>query len=271
MAKVPSHAGRITFRWRYLMRQIQAFSPEALKRDGLNLKYLPISRWSKSGKWLLVSGGIAAMICWNERLVLATGSGVAVMFLVYLLHHWKLDIPWANIRKVLQRWNHPIVLSVAAGGVATLLTYVVGSVWVDSESHWIASAAILQGMGTLAVLILLIWQGMTRQADRDRRWFNRAVCDLTHADSLRRLIAVRQLSSFVHDFQDNPTRHQEIADYFYLMLQREQEEIVRNAIMDGLELLERIKSFKSFPHPPVDLVRTKRRVAKIQSSITPID
>lgn len=243
MAKVSSPAGRITFRWRYLMRLLQGVSLADLQLSGL--KHLPVRGWVRPGKWLLFGGGLAAMLYWNERLVLATGSGVAVMLLVYLLHRWKLEIPWSDIRKFLQAWNHPVVLSIAAGGAATLISYMVASVWVESDSHWIAAAAILQGMGTLALLILLIWQGITQQAERDRRWFNRALADLTHSDPLRRLIAVRHLSSRIPDWHDNPTQQQELADYFHLMLHQEQEAIVRDAILDGMQLLERVKSLHS--------------------------
>jgi hypothetical protein len=218
------------------MRLIQGVSLADWKFDGSK-----IQGWGKPGRWLLVGGGLAAMLYWNEQLTLATSTGVAVMLLVYLLHRWKLEIPWSDIRKVLQPWNHPVVLSVAAGSAATLISYMAASVWLESDSHWVAAAAILQGTGTLALLILLIWQSVTRQTERDRRWLQRALDDLSDADPLRRLVAVRYLSSRIPDWQDNQTQQQELADYFCLMLRQEQEERVRDAILDGLERLERVK------------------------------
>jgi len=58
-------------------------------------------------------------------------------------------------------------VAAVSGGIATLSTYMAASIWIDSDSPWIAAGAILQGLGTLATLILLVWQIISWQASRE--------------------------------------------------------------------------------------------------------
>lgn len=226
-----------------------------------------VRRWSGPGGWLLVIVGAAALVYWNGRLVLATGVGVGVMLLIYLMHDWKLSLPWAEIRKLLEGWNQPIALAVAGGGVATLTTYLAASIWVESDSAWIAGGALLQGAGTLAVLVLLLGNRLQRQATRDRIGYNQLLADLTHDDPLKRLIAVRRLTSTVPDRQDNSAQRREIADYFRLMLSREQEPIVREAVLDGLQLLDRVKALKPATQPAMSPLPMQRSSTKVRKRV----
>jgi len=255
-----NHVAKASFQWRYFSSLIQALPLLEFKVEAL--KQFSIRRWSGMGGWVLVTAGAAGLLYWNGRLVLATGAGVAVMMLIYLLHDWKLELPWAELRKFLDSCNQPFVLAVAGGGVATLTTYLAASIWMESESHWIASGAILQGAGTLAVLVLLIWQNLSRQANRDRVAYNQLLADLTHDDSLKRLIAVRQLAATVPDRNSDPVRRREVADYFRLMLNREAEPLIREAVLDGLHLIERVHTLKQATQPTIDPTAMTRSVAR---------
>lgn len=255
-----------SFQWRYLLSLLQALPLSELVTEARN--QLPtVQRWSGPGGWLLVIAGAAALVYWNGRLVLATGVGVGVMMLIYLMHDWKLSLPWAEIRKWLDGWNQPIALAIAGGGVATLTTYLAASIWVESDSAWIAVGSLLQGAGTLVVLVLLVWNLLQRQASRDRVSYNQLLADLTHDDPLKRLIAVRRLTSTVPDQKDNSAQRQEIADYFRLMLSREQEPIIREAVLDGLQLLDRVKALKPAMQPVMPPLAIKRSAAKVRKRV----
>jgi len=266
---------KASFQWRYFIHLIQDLPLSALAADVL--RQFPRRRWSNPGSWLLVTAGSVALLYWNGRLVLATGMGVAVMLLVYLMHDWQPRLPWAKIRKFLQGWDHPLVLAVGAGGVATFTTYLAASIWVASESHWIASGAILQGAGTLSVLGLLIWQMLTRPAQRQQVQMTQLLADLTHADPLRRLIAVRQLTHTVPQMQQALQPCREIADCFRLMLSQEQEPLVREAVLEGLQALTQVHPLKQTTQPAVDPVMTQRspqakrmksaRASRVRSSL----
>lgn len=220
----------------------------------------------------MVGVGALALLYWNGRLFLATVAGIGVMVLVYLLHDWKPSLNLWPLRKFLEGWNQPFLVAVGAGAIATLTTYLAASVWVDAESHWIASGAILQSMGTLAVLLLLITQMLNRQDRRDRIPYNKLVSDLVHDDPLKRLIAVRQLTDAISVLEDEhrdrrsgiakqPTRH-EIADYFRLMLNREEDPIVRDAVYDGLQTLDIVYHLKQANAPLLQLTPRSPVVVK---------
>lgn len=249
---------KASFQWRYFNSLIQDLPlAELTELTTESLKQLPTRQWLGPGRWTLVTIAAVTLLYWNGRLVLATGVGIGVMMLIYLMQNWKPTLPWADIRKILDNLNHPLILAIAGGGVASLTTYLAASVWVESTNSWIALGALLQGAGTLAVLILLSRQLLQRQSNEDPLSFNQLLSDLTHSDPLKRLIAVRQLTNALPT-SENPARRREIADYFRLMLSREEETLVQEALLDGLQLVSRVQRLKQATQPRVDPVAMRR-------------
>jgi hypothetical protein len=183
---------------------------------------------------------VVAMLLWNWQLLLATGTGVLVMLLVYLMHDWDWQVHLSSLRQFFSGSNRELELSLAigSGGIAAFSTYLAISIWADSNSPWIAAGAILQGFGTLATLILLVWQIINRAANRDEANLNRIVTELTHADPLKRLIAVRQLTRLMEKQRLEPSQRRTVTECFRLMLSQEQEPVVRDAVFGGLQVLE---------------------------------
>lgn len=257
MTKASSHATKNVFRWR-LVSAIQDLPLGKLKTQ--TLRRFSSRHGFASGSWLVVTTGAIALLFWDGRLVFATGTGVAVMLLVYLLPNWKPSVNEMAVRKLLQGWNQPFMVSAGAGAIATLSTYLAAAIWAESDSAWIASGAILQGVGTLMGLGLLVWQ-CDRPDPRAHIQVNQLLFDLAHKDPLKRLLAVRQLTDSVSVVDDKyrleprsrpanrqqitklPARHQ-IGDYFRVMLQREEDPIIRAAVLDGLQTLEIVYQLK---------------------------
>jgi len=261
VAKVSSSIAKDVFRWRFLVSALQDLPFDEIAQQANR----SIGRqWrSGSGVWLLFGAGALGMLYWNGRLFIATGAGIGVMALVYLLHDWQPTVNLRALRKGLEGWNQPFLVATGAGAIATLTTYMAASVWVDAESHWIASGAILQGMGTLSVLLLLINQLLNQQQQQAHIPYHKLVSDLVNEDPLKRLIAVRHLTDAVSVLDDEirdrrlgsskkPARH-EIADYFRLMLQREDEPVVRDAIYDGLQTLDIVYQLKQATEPVLQI------------------
>ena len=211
-------------------------------------------------KWLLEGlrsskGGLAAFTMaavwgwWNSELLFSTGLGIAAMMLVYRgqLGDWQLLRAKAE-----QFWEGPnrrFVLAVGAGGISTLGAYMSLAIWADSESHWIALSLILQNFGTIAIAGLLLRQALSFQASKDEATLDRILADLTDADPVKRLIAVRQMTdlvnnngfnsvTFVNGSLAKPSQRiarSRAAECFRLMLSREPEALVRNALLEGLQ------------------------------------
>lgn len=182
--------------------------------------------------FLLSLAGIVTMILWNWKLVLATVAGVGLMVLVYLVQGWNWQVYWYHWRRFLTGSNRQLGIAVGSGGIGALSTYIAASIWADSENRWLATSTILQGFGTLIIILLLLWHILTIRANRDEYQLEELLQDLTAQEPLKRLIAVRQLTHLVNN--SGLSRH-ELLEYFRLMLSQEQEPVIREAVLHSLQ------------------------------------
>jgi hypothetical protein len=264
VAKVSSHSAKNTFRWHYWASVIQNLRLDELQEQAHRL--LAAQRGMGSTGWLVVTLGGFALLYWNGRLFVATGTGVAVMLLVYVLHGWQPSLDWSQLRQsanqFLRGWNQPFVVSAGAGAIATVAAYLAVTLYTEASSGWVASAAVLQGLGTLAVLVLLVGQRAQRQTNLDRHHADRVLQDLTHRDPLKRLIAVRQLTdriALLDDLQNGSSTTEKqfsrraIADYLQVMVSQEKHSVVRDAILDGLQTVDIVHQLQAATQPLVNL------------------
>jgi hypothetical protein len=205
------------------------------------LKWL-LERLTRSKGWLAVVTLAAVWGWWNSQLLFSTGLGIAAMMLVYRGQSWD----WQLLRsKGEQFWDGPnrrFVLAVGTGGIATLVAYMSLAIWADSSSHWMALSLILQNFGTIAIAGLLLRQALSLGASKDEVALDRILADLTDADPVKRLIAVRQMTDLVNKGGFGPVSsvkssiaRSRAAECFRLMLSREPEALVRNALLEGLQ------------------------------------
>ncbi|MEG4496199.1 hypothetical protein QUB05_26480 [Microcoleus sp. F10-C6] len=205
------------------------------------LKWL-LESLTRSKGWLAVVTLAAVWGWWNSQLLFSTGLGIAAMMLVY--RGQSRDWQWLR-SKGEQFWEGPnrrFVLAVGTGGIATLAAYMSLGIWADSSSHWMALSLILQNLGTIAIPWLLLRQGLSLGAAKDEVALDRILADLTDADPVKRLIAVRQMTDLVNQGGFGPVSSvkssiacSRAAECFRLMLSREPEALVRNALLEGLQ------------------------------------
>lgn len=157
------------------------------------------------------------------------------MVLVYLVQGGNWQVHWYHWRRFLTGSNRQLGIAVGSGGIGALSTYIAASIWADSENRWLATSTILQGFGTLIIILLLLWHILTIRANRDEYQLEELLQDLTAQEPLKRLIAVRQLTHLVNN--SGLSRH-ELLEYFRLMLSQEQEPVIREAVLDGLQTWE---------------------------------
>ena len=184
--------------------------------------------------WLFAGSALMAMLLWHPKLVLATLIGVAVMLAAYFLQQWDSKSFIRQWRRFLSGPNRYVAVAGVTGGMAAFSTYMAVSIWVESQNHWLATGMILQGLGTLATLVLLGWHFLHRQVTQSRDNFHQLLADLGDADPLKRTIAVRLLTSSLRDRQYQPSEERAIIDCFRLMLNRETEPTVKDALLDAL-------------------------------------
>ncbi len=205
------------------------------------LKWL-LESLTRSKGWLAVVTLAGVWGLWNSELLFSTGLGIAAMMLVYRGQSWDWQLLRAKGEQFWEGPNRRFVLAVGTGGIATLCAYMSLAIWADSESHWMALNLILQNLGTIAIAGLLLRQGLSRRAAKDEVALDRILADLTDADPVKRLIAVRQMTDLVNQGGFGPVisvkssiARSRAAECFRLMLSREPEALVRNALLEGLQ------------------------------------
>lgn len=251
-------------RWQQLINQIPDLSPTLQLKTVKRLS----RRYRRSGGSVLVVSVVVAMLICNWRLMVATGSGLFVMTLVYLLQESEWKIPTAELRQLFTGQNRLIATTVTSGALAALSSYLALAIWAESPNPVLATGAILQGLGTMAVLVLLVWQLVGTKDDQQEAHFNELVMSLTNVDPLKRLIAVQQLTRKLKYQTGDKTDRQTIVECFRLMMTTETEPVVREAILDGLHALDSTKHLLTEGAKPLLIQETpKRKPIKIQQPV----
>jgi hypothetical protein len=230
--------------WRQLINQL----PE-IKRG--SPKQRNLKRFSEPGSILGLLTIIVAMLFWNWKLLLAMVLGITVMTLVYSIPKWNWQLSWSQIRRFLTSTNSRLALAVASGGIATVVTYMAATIWVDSPNPWIAAGVIFQGVGTLLTLILLVWQIFSIQGNREEDYLDELLSKLTETDPLKRLIAVRQLTKFIARKQVDAVIKQDVLQCLQLLLSQEEEVGIREAALNSLQTLDESKVLLSSSAKPL--------------------
>ena len=219
------------------------------------------------GGWLCCLA-IVALLWWlNWKLFLATSVGIGLMSLCYL---------WQNPywQKYCQRWqrflvgsNRQLVLAVGSGAVGSFCTYLAASVWADTENQWLVTGEILQGFASLTTLSVLLWSLSQKKDNSAEAKLDRLLADLSHSESLKRLVAIRQLTRLLIGNNLTADSYSQSIEYFRLMLSEPQLPIVKNALLESLELLdtkEVSRLQRSEVRIPIQLQHSRRKIETLQ-------
>lgn len=217
---------------------------------------LAVGSWRLS-PWLGVALASGLLVQVNGPLVASAGVGL----LTYRQLHQLTPQQWEHIRHALDRvgarfesraaTQRPPTLLLSGGVMASL--YMMLTLWQSTQSFWTAVA--LSGQTVLSVWIVgLLLRSRSssaqavppenRQADPIRQ-FEQGLERLHHADALQRLMAVRYLLRQVsgeggHQIYvalGEVSLRSHLTDCLRLMLASEPEPMVREAIKQGLHLL----------------------------------
>lgn len=229
-----------SYGWEQLI--IAIFSPAKVKDwDVLALSSQQVSQIVSKG---LLALSLVSLWWWNWQLLLASSVGMGLMWLTYKMSQKQWRKLWQTGSGLITGYNRKLVFAVTSGSLGGFMTYLITAIWADTENRWLATGSILQGFGTLLTLILVGWQINRTNSDRHVVKFEQLLADLTASDSLKRLIAIRQLTNLVrHKSLDREHRLQ-LIEYFQFMLSQPQETHLQEALLDGLDLLG-ISAFSS--------------------------
>ncbi len=198
---------------------------------------LSLKQRRKLRRWLFSLSTMAAMCWWNWKIFLATAIGISLMLLVYSAQQGNWQQYWRKLRYSLTGSNLKLAIAVFSGGIGGFGTYLAASIWTDSENRWLATGSMLQGFASLLTLLLLAgnwWQG-TERASQGK--FERLLSDLSDREALKKLIAIRQLTSWVINDRLNRERRWQLIEYYRLMLSQPQIPTIQNALWEALTQL----------------------------------
>jgi hypothetical protein len=217
----------------------------------------------KMSRWTLCL--LVFVLLWwlNWKLFLATTVGISLMSVCYLFQnsHWQRYCQkWQN---VLVGSNRQLLLAVGSGAIGAFCTYLAAVVWADAENQWLATGAILQGFASLTTLALLLWSLGGKKANRVEAKLEQLLIDLSHNDPLKRLIAIRQLTRLVIHNRLSSEHYWQSIEYYRLMLSQPQVPIVKNALLESLNILGAETELKPKQPPikiPMHLHKTRQPI-----------
>ncbi|MCY7284919.1 MAG: hypothetical protein LH679_16150 [Cyanobacteria bacterium CAN_BIN43] len=217
-----------------------------------------------------VAIGVALLI-WNWQLVLALAIGAVVLVSIYLAQQGQWKFPQVDWRWLWTGANRPLTLAIASGGLAAFSAYVTTGIWFESKQSWLALGIILQGFGTLAVLLLLTWQTLNRQFETvghlGEQRLDHLLDRLSDVDPLKRLIAVRQITQWLQTeaLLETPPALTSmspayVAECFRLMLNRETEPSVCSALLEGLQSLGQGRQLNAATRQAVSVAAMRQKI-----------
>jgi hypothetical protein len=211
----------------------------------------------------LCNFAIATLLWWmNWKLFLATSVGISLMSFGYLRQNPYWQHYCRRWQKFLVGSNRQLILAVGSGAAGSFCTYLAASVWADAENQWLATGVILQGFASLTTLSVLLWSLFKKKDNSTEVKLEKLLTDLSHNESLKRLVAIRQLTRLLIGNSLPSDYYSQSIEYFRLMLSEPQLPIIKNALLESLELLDTLDTKKVTKIQPQKL----RIPIKLQSS-----
>jgi hypothetical protein len=208
---------------------------------------------------------VFALLWWmNWKLFLATSMGIGAMSACYLAQnsHWQSYCrQWRNF---FVGSNRQLSLAVGTGASAAFCTYLAASIWADADNQWLATGNILQGFVSLTTLICLLWSLRGKKASSLEAKLDQLLINLSDRDRLKRLVAIRQLTRLLINNRLSAEHYQQSIEYYRLMLSEPQPAVIKDALLESLDLLGAAKrleprsvikiplQFKHSPKPVLD-------------------
>ncbi|NJK62177.1 MAG: hypothetical protein HC921_05355 [Synechococcaceae cyanobacterium SM2_3_1] len=183
---------------------------------------------------------LAILLVGNWPLGAALLGGSGVMLWVYLRQTGRQLCPWERWSQWVTPSARPWIWATSSGVIASLVLYGSLSLWMETEQHWLAAAAILEGIATLGILSLLLWESFHRRHQERRTTLEQCLSAIASPDPFQRLTGVRQVQSFLEKEQVQPSQLRLVTDYLRLALEREEVAVAREAILETLQSLSLI-------------------------------
>ncbi len=212
------------------------------------------SQFQGSGSWLFFLTLMAVLMAWNWELLLATSLGVMMMVVLYQMQAWDWKSRWAEVRRLMSGPNRRLTVAVAGGGGMMLCTYWAISLWMETDNGWLAASEIFEGLGILAILGVLVAGAIASPSRQQELELDTLLLQMTDPEPLRRLLAMRRIKRLLYS-RYGQQESGLIFDALRLALSRESEPVVRDAVLESLQMMTQGSKWSSVSgeNPPVSI------------------
>ncbi|MGD1901281.1 MAG: hypothetical protein ACFB9N_03485 [Geitlerinemataceae cyanobacterium] len=191
-----------------------------------------------SGGWWLALAFALVLMMWHPTLLLAVLAGAGTMAGVYMAATSGKKIDWVAVSRLGDRLRQPVLLAIGSGAAVSLLVYLSVAIWNSTANHWMASGFIAQGVATLAVLVLLVWQTLVRLTGRDRVELTPILLQIADENELKRAIAIQQIGQWIEQRRLDRAERKSVSACLQYLLTRETDEAIRDAALDVLGAIQ---------------------------------
>lgn len=206
-------------------------------------------RWRQNNYFIGLFLTVFILIIGNDKLLIATSGGSAMMFVIYRWHDWQWQKYWLKLRELLTNSNGKFIVAVSGGAITSVITYMIVAIWEDAENRWLAAGMILQGLISVVILGLLGWQIFDQKLNSPKSEFDELLMALSAKSPLKRLVALRSLINLVKNNSLDSSHKSQLQEYFQLMLKVEQEPIIRHVLQENLLLFKPSQSVINLNKP----------------------
>jgi hypothetical protein len=237
------------------LRHSSSLTPNLDSNSGLKIQAKPAPNHARKTRSLAkkiaidkklaiagISGLVLVGLSLDWQLVIATATAIATMATIYNAQSWG----WRRIGRRLNQFrlgaNGKLAIAVAMGGGSMVLVYTVLAIWNSQANHWLGFAESAEFLAVLGILALLLRQSLQSANQSQSKSLEHLVLDLSSANNLQRLVAVRQLQQAAP--KTSPEQQQAIAEYCQVLLSEETFIPVREAAFELLESLQTASSVR---------------------------
>ncbi|MGB3202653.1 MAG: hypothetical protein WBA99_17230 [Nodosilinea sp.] len=239
----------------------------ALVRQGWQRSLSSLPRPRHPQLWGLGLGSLGLGLV-NGALVISAGIGLVAYQQILQLSPRQRKGLVQRLQKGLPLPTAPRHQALILAGIAGTSTYTFTALW--HSTHSLLMALLLTGQGALALFAVGALLRSARSTDaRDDLWADVPLAQidhnlglLSHADPLKRLVAVRRLVRLVEqggvedDYVGGVSMRSHLIDCFQLRLNQESDAIVRSALADGQRLLRQAKPLQPSTAAPFSAALT---------------
>ena len=184
------------------------------------------------------------MLLWHWKLFLATGSGISVMAMVYLIQEGTWQHYWQEWSHLWRGVNRQLAVAAGSGAIASISCYLAIAIYLNSADPWVATGKLIQEGSTVGIFFLLLWQMLHTKNFHPSRPdkatnYQQALSNLSAPEALKRLIALQQITTLALNQELSMLQYSQGADCIRLLLSLEAEPTVREAGLTALQALDK--------------------------------